>query len=430
LSHITDGETTQWWVVSERLNAHGLGGNELDDGGITRLDVLGSLLEFLSRTSVDLSLDVGELASNVSSVAIEHWSVTVVDLSRVVKDDDLGSEVSGFDWGIVLRVTSNITTTNVLDGDVLDVETDVVARDGLDQSSVMHLDGLDFSGDVGGGEGDDHTGLEETSLDSSDWDRANTSDLVDILEGDTEGLVDGALGGLNGVEGFEESWALVPWEVGRALQHVVSVPARDWDEGNLVGVVTDLLDVGRDFLLDFFVTGLSPVDGLIVHLVDDDDHLLDTKSVSEESVLTGLTVLGDTSFEFSLTGGDDENGAIGLGSSGDHVLDEITMSGGINNGEVVLRGLELPEGNIDGDTTFTLGLELVEHPGVLEGTLSHLLGLLLELLDGSLVDTTTFVDQVTSGSGLARVDVSNNDNVNVNLFLSHGCVYKILFLAV
>lgn len=29
----------------------------------------------------------------------------------------------------------------------------------------------------------------------------------------------------------------------------------------------------------------------------------------------------------------------------------------------VLGGLELPEGDIDGDTTLTLGLQLVEHPG-------------------------------------------------------------------
>jgi hypothetical protein len=33
-----------------------------------------------------------------------------------------------------------------------------------------------------------------------------------------------------------------------------------------------------------------------------------------------------------------------------------------------LRGLELPESNVDGDTTLTLGLELVKNPGVLERT--------------------------------------------------------------
>ena len=61
-----------------------------------------------------------------------------------------------------------------------------------------------------------------------------------------------------------------------------------------------------------------------------------------------------------------------LGSSSDHVLDEITMSRGIDDGDVIPGGLELPQGNINGDTTFTLGLQFVQHPGVLEGTFAHL----------------------------------------------------------
>lgn len=43
--------------------------------------------------------------------------------------------------------------------------------------------------------------------------------------------------------------------------------------------------------------------------------------------------------------------------------------------------------------------------------------LLLELLDGTLVDTTALVDQVTSGGRLAGVDVADNDHVDVSLVL-------------
>ena len=35
----------------------------------------------------------------------------------------------------------------------------------------------------------------------------------------------------------------------------------------------------------------------------------------------------------------------------------------ITYGDHVLWGLELPESDIDGDTTLTLGLELVKNPG-------------------------------------------------------------------
>ena len=108
-----------------------------------------------------------------------------------------------------------------------------------------------------------------------------------------------------------------------------------------------------------------------------------------------------------------------LGCSCDHVLDEISVSWGIDDGEDSLLRLELPEGDVDGDTTLTLGLQLVQHPGVLEGALAGLLGLLLELLDGPLVNATALVDQMTSGGRLARVDVADDDDVDMSLFLAH-----------
>ena len=95
------------------------------------------------------------------------------------------------------------------------------------------------------------------------------------------------------------------------------------------------------------------------------------------------------------------------------------MSGGIDDGHVVLGGLKLPESDVDGDATLTLSLQLVQHPGVLEGALAGLLGLLLELLDGPLVNATALVDQMTSGGRLAGVDVADDDNVDVSLFLTH-----------
>jgi hypothetical protein len=61
-----------------------------------------------------------------------------------------------------------------------------------------------------------------------------------------------------------------------------------------------------------------------------------------------------------------------LRGAGDHVLDEVTVSGGVDDGEDGLGGLELPKGNVDGDTALALGLEFVENPGVLEGGLTHL----------------------------------------------------------
>jgi len=79
------------------------------------------------------------------------------------------------------------------------------------------------------------------------------------------------------------------------------VPARDWDEGNGGWVVADLLDEVADLVLDLFVALLAVWWLGRVHLVDGDDHLLDTEGVGKQSVLASLTVWRDTSLEFTDT---------------------------------------------------------------------------------------------------------------------------------
>ena len=72
-----------------------------------------------------------------------------------------------------------------------------------------------------------------------------------------------------------------------------------------------------------------------VHLVDTNDQLLDTQGEGQESVLTGLTILEDTGFKLTDTSSDDQDSTIGLGGASDHVLDEITVTGGVDDGDVV-----------------------------------------------------------------------------------------------
>jgi len=49
---------------------HGLGGNHLDDRGVSRLDELGLVLDRLSGTAVNLLEESVELAGNVGGVAL------------------------------------------------------------------------------------------------------------------------------------------------------------------------------------------------------------------------------------------------------------------------------------------------------------------------------------------------------------------------
>ena len=82
------------------------------------------------------------------------------------------------------------------------------------------------------------------------------------------------------------------------------MPARDGDERNTLGIESNLLDKVGSLLDDFLVSGFRPLGG--IHLVDGNNELPDTQGVGQESMLTGLAVLRDTSFELTDTSGNDD----------------------------------------------------------------------------------------------------------------------------
>jgi len=89
LPHVTHSETTQRGILRELLDAHRLAWHHDNNGGISRLDKLGVVLKLLTTTSVNFFLQFHELAGNMGSVAIQHWGITLGNLTGVVQDDDL-----------------------------------------------------------------------------------------------------------------------------------------------------------------------------------------------------------------------------------------------------------------------------------------------------------------------------------------------------
>ena len=115
LPHVTDCETTKWWILRIRLHTHWLAGDKLDDAGITRLDKLGGLLDSFARSAIDLLNKLREFTSNVGGMAIKDGSISGTNLTRVVKHDDLSVEGCSLLSRVILGVRSDITAANILD---------------------------------------------------------------------------------------------------------------------------------------------------------------------------------------------------------------------------------------------------------------------------------------------------------------------------
>lgn len=224
MPHVTDGKTTKWWILVVRLNAHRLGRNELDDASIARLDELGRRLHNLTRPTVNLLNELSKLARDVGGVAIEHRRVAGTNLTRVVEHNDLRIEGRSLFCRIILSVGADISTANFLNGDVprerlnnvtggerfyeLDVESDVVTRLAtLRELLVMHFNRLHFSSNVRGCEVYNHASLDDTGFNTADRDSSDTTNLVHILERETERLVAWTNRRIDGINGLEQRLA-------------------------------------------------------------------------------------------------------------------------------------------------------------------------------------------------------------------------------
>ena len=91
--------------------------------------------------------------------------------------------------------------------------------------------------------------LDDTSLDTAHGHCPDSTDLVDVLEGQAQGLVAGPLGGLDQVQSLQQDGSLVPVHVCGALNHVVTLEAGDGHKvdlqrghsGSVINVVLELL---------------------------------------------------------------------------------------------------------------------------------------------------------------------------------------------
>mmetsp|Transcript_6221 Transcript_6221/g.21876 ORF Transcript_6221/g.21876 Transcript_6221/m.21876 type:complete len:314 (-) Transcript_6221:93-1034(-) len=227
--------------------------------------------------------------------------------------------------------------------------------------------------------------------------------------------------------GVDRIYTLPPGHLLRGLDQVVPHPSRDRDDGhgllNEVLLPSNLLQHVLHLITDLHKALLLVSSGVRVHLVHSNQQLLHTQQVQQTSVLACLS-LYLTSFVVSLLDGcgevticgNHQQGDIGLSSSRNHVLDEITMAWGINDGVMPLVCEELLCRACNGHTTLALFLLTIHVESKSERGLAKTLCFLLQLLHVTLGDTTQFEQKASGGGGLAGIDMSADDNRKMLLF--------------
>ncbi|VCW50093.1 unnamed protein product [Gulo gulo] len=74
-------------------------------------------------------------------------------------------------------------------------------------------------------------------------------------------------------------------------------------------------------------------------------------------MLLGLPILGDTCFKFTNTSSNNQDSTVRLRCAYIMFLIKVSVSCGI-----ILTGLEFPQGDINGDTTFMCSFQLIQDP--------------------------------------------------------------------
>ena len=346
---------------------------------------------------------VGGTEVELGTVVVEERGVTAALV--LAQDVDLTLELG---VGVnALGSSENLAALDVLLRDAAEQGADVVAGLGELEGLVEHLGAGDDSL-LGLLDADDLNlvaDLDAATLDTAGGNGAAAGDGEDVLDGHQERLVGLALGGLNpGVDSVHElpdALVLGGVRIGAVALENLQSGALD-DRGVVAGELV-LVEQLADFHLDE-LEQLGIVD--LVALVQEDDYIRNVNLAGEQQVLTGLS-------HGAVGGGDNEDGAVHLSSTGDHVLDVVGVTRAVDVGVVAALDLLAVQAGA------VIGLVL-DVSGVDRDAAGALLGSLVDLVVGGVLGGA-FVCHVQnlgdSGgqSGLAVVDVADGANVDVGL---------------
>ena len=292
-------------------------------------------------------------------------------------------------------LSQNLASLDLLLVDTTQQGAHVVAGLSIVQQLAEHLDAGDDGLLALLGQADDLHGvahLDLATLHSAGGHGATAGDGEHVLHGHQEGHISLTVGGgdvaVNGIHQLLDAGIVrVAGIVGLAGQSVQSGALDDRQ------VIAGEL-VSAQQLTNFHLYQLQQL--LVVqqvNLVQEDNNGGHAHLTGQQDVLTGLG-------HGAVSGGNDQDSAVHLGSTGDHVLDIVGVARAVNVSIVTGVGLILHVGGVDGDAALSLLGGLVDVRIILELSLalqSQVLG------DGS------------GQGGLTMVNVTDGTDVYVGL---------------
>src|SRR5574343_661189 len=345
----------------------------------------------------DSTSHVGRTEVELRTVVVEERGVTTTFVLR--QNVNFAREVGVRGNGT--RLAQHLTTFDVFALGAAQQGTDVVASLTLVEQLAEHFNtgtgGLDGRTDAN--DFDFFTNLDDTALDTAGYNGAAAGDREDVFNRHQERLINGTFRGRDvGVEGVGQT-------EDRRLADFGLVAFEGLQSGAVDdrGVVTREVVLGEQFA-QFHFDELEQL-GVVNHvaLVHEYQHVRHTNLTSQEDVFAGLR-------HRAVSCGTDEDGAVHLGSTGNHVLDVVGVPRAIDVGVVTVGGFVFDVGGIDGDTAglfFRRSIDFVV------------------LLGGAAELGRQHSGDCSGQRGLAVVNVTNRANVHVRLrtlefFLSHS----------
>src|SRR6267143_229385 len=336
-SHVANGESSKLRNVLEGFKHHWSEWPHLDESAVAYFEEGGLLLNYLTGSRVQFAYQFLEGNTNRSRMRVKYGSVSGGDGGWMVNDDNLTDECLCDRWWVV-GVTHDFASPYLVLCDASYVEPDVVSGFCFGHSNVVRLDRLAFSDLPGRHEDHLVSVLQDSRLDASNRDSPDSGYGVNVLDRNSQRLVERLRWWNNSVQRFQYTETFVPWSIGALLGEVISQPSAGRNEINLGNIIADGLQQSFQFLPCLLVTLFSVLDCLVVHLVDGHNQLLNAEGSCEVCVFPRLASRSNGYFEFSLLCRNYEYSNVSLASPCNHVLDEVAVSWRVDNSvEIVIR---------------------------------------------------------------------------------------------